>query len=59
MKWVWAGIFALLTLVCLAGLGVALWTTVAVGDPYFLWPALVLAANGVYSGMGLWAVLDS
>lgn len=59
MKWVWAGIFALLALVCLTGLGAALYFSWVTGDLLLLLPAVTLAATGTYSGMGAWAVLDS
>lgn len=58
MKWVWAGIFGVLSLACLTALVWALvlvWTT---GDLIILGPAVALAANGVFSGMRVWTVLD-
>lgn len=58
MRWVWAGIFGLLALVCLTGLGVALYLSWVTGDLLLLGPAAVFAGNGVSSGMGVWAVLD-
>lgn len=53
MRWVWTGIFVLLTLACVAGVGVTLWAVWMTGDLFFLAPAAALAVNAVYSGLCL------